>query len=62
MRLKIPWSRKVDIKFTSKELELFIKELLSGGSTWEYQTMFQQLRMRLVVESPSKLRRKIYEG
>jgi len=59
--MKIPWKKKVRIRFDDESLISFIKDLLGHSWKWRYRDMFQELDIDLHISDFEDVRRNIYE-
>lgn len=60
-KMRLPWKKKVRIKFDDESLKSFIKDLLGTSWQWRYNSMFQQLTIDLHIADIAEVRREIYE-
>jgi len=59
--MKSPWRKKVRLTMDDCFLNCFIKGLLSTTTSWNYQSMFQELQIKLKIKDIEKVRRDLHE-
>ncbi len=59
--MKIPWRKKVRIKFDDESLAMFIRDLLGGPWQWRHNSMFQQLIIDLHLTDIKNIREEIFD-
>ena len=60
-KMRLPWKKRVRIKFDDESLKSFIRDMLGGPWQWRHNSMFQELTIDLHVADIAEVRREIYE-
>ena len=59
--MRIPWKKRVRIKFDDESLTMFVRDLLSAPRQWRHNSMFQELTIDLHIVDIARVRSEIHE-